>query len=121
MPPVPEPHLRVRLRQLAKDKPRCGYRRLHALLTRQGHVVNDKRVQYLSRGEGQPVRASRRKRALLGTSTAPADQISPPVQQTPSLPVAVVSRTLNAHDLAAHLDREPSECRGVVESFGSWT
>ncbi len=75
MPPVPEQQLRARLRQLAKDNPRYGYRRLHALLTREGHVVNHKRVQRLCRDEGLRVRVSRRKRARVGESTTPGDRL----------------------------------------------
>lgn len=75
VPPVPEQQLRARLRQLAKDNPRYGYRRLHALLIREGHVVNHKRVQRLCRDEGLRVRVSRRKRARLGTSTTPGDRL----------------------------------------------
>ena len=36
--------LRVRLVELAREKPRFGYRRLHVLLQRSGEVVNHKRV-----------------------------------------------------------------------------
>jgi putative transposase len=75
VPPVPEQQLRARLRQLAKDNPRYGYRRLHALLLREGYAVNHKRAQRLCRDEGLRVRVSRRKRARLGTSTTPADRL----------------------------------------------
>ena len=36
-----------RLRELAAAHPRYGYRRLHALLRREGHAVNPKRVRRL--------------------------------------------------------------------------
>jgi putative transposase len=36
--------LRVRLRELAEDRRRWGYRRLHILLKREGWTVNSKRV-----------------------------------------------------------------------------
>jgi putative transposase len=48
---------------------------LHALLTREGHVVNHKRIQRLCREEGLRVRVSRRKRARVGTSTTPGDRL----------------------------------------------
>jgi len=60
---------------LAKDNPRYGYRRLHALLPREGYAVNHKRVQRLCREEGPRVRVSRRKRARVGTSTTPGDRL----------------------------------------------
>jgi putative transposase len=54
--------LRVRLRELAAERPRYGYRRLHVLLVREGHQVNHKRVHRLYRQEGLAVRRRRRKR-----------------------------------------------------------
>jgi len=70
-PPAPERRLRARLRALAKAHPRYGYRRLHALLLREGFTVNHKRIQRLCRDEGLRVRVSRRERARVGTSTTP--------------------------------------------------
>jgi len=75
IPPAPERRLRSRLRTLAKANPRYGYRRLHALLLREGFTVNHKRVQRLCRDEGLRVRVSRRKRARVGTSTTPGDRL----------------------------------------------
>ena len=37
--------LRDRLMVLAQERRRCGYRRLHVVLRREGHAVNKKRVQ----------------------------------------------------------------------------
>jgi putative transposase len=54
--------LRQRLRQLAAERPRFGYRRLHALLRREGVPVNHKRVERLYREEGLAVRRRGRKR-----------------------------------------------------------
>jgi putative transposase len=53
--------LRCRLRELAAQRPRFGYRRLHVLLRREGIVVNHKRVERLYREEGLAVRRRRRK------------------------------------------------------------
>ena len=53
--------LRVRLRELAGARPRFGYRRLHALLRREGVMVNHKRVARLYRAEGLAVRGRKRK------------------------------------------------------------
>jgi putative transposase len=55
-------HLRRRLHELAAERPRFGYRRLHALLRREGVVVNHKRVERLYREEGLAVRPTTRKR-----------------------------------------------------------
>ena len=43
--------LRDRLKTLAQERRRFGYRRLHVLLRREGQVVNKKRVQRLYREE----------------------------------------------------------------------
>lgn len=57
--------LRTRLRSLAHERRRFGYRRLHILLRREGWVVNRKRVQRLYQEERLMVRKrSGRKRAL---------------------------------------------------------
>ena len=54
--------LRERLRDLAGERRRFGYRRLHVLLRREGHEVNHKRVYRLYREEGLTVRKRRCKR-----------------------------------------------------------
>jgi putative transposase len=65
--------VRSRLRELAAERPRFGYRRLHALRRREGIVVNHKRVQRLYGEEGLAVRRRRRKRlAREGRGAAPA-------------------------------------------------
>lgn len=53
--------VRTRLRELADQRPRFGYRRLHVLLRREGIIVNHKRVARLYRQEGLTVRQRRRK------------------------------------------------------------
>jgi putative transposase len=55
--------LRTRLRELAGEKRRYGYRRLHVLLQREGTTVNHKRVERIYREEGLSVRRRKRKRA----------------------------------------------------------
>jgi len=56
-----DPTLRTRLRELAGQRPRFGYRRLHVLLRREGIVVNHKRLERVYREEGLAVRRRRRK------------------------------------------------------------
>jgi putative transposase len=48
--------LRGRLRELAAEQRRFGYRRLHILLRAEGHVLNRKKTQRLYREEGLTVR-----------------------------------------------------------------
>ena len=57
-----DPLLRERLRELAYQRRRFGYRRLHVLLRREGWLVNHKRVYRLYREEGLAVRRRKRKR-----------------------------------------------------------
>jgi len=54
--------LRERLRELAWERRRFGYRRLHVMLRREGQMVNHKRVYRLYREEGLLVRKRSRKR-----------------------------------------------------------
>jgi len=58
--------LRQRLRELAAERPRYGYRRLHRLLVREGHPVNHKRIYRLYREESLSVRRRSRKRISQG-------------------------------------------------------
>ena len=54
--------LRLRLGELAKERSRFGYRRLHVLLRREGFEVNHKRVLRLYRLAGLNLRRQKRKR-----------------------------------------------------------
>jgi putative transposase len=53
--------LRRRLREVAAQRPRFGYRRLHVMLRREGIIVNHKRIERLYREEGLAVRRRTRK------------------------------------------------------------
>jgi putative transposase len=59
--------LRERLRELASERRRFGYRRLHVLLRREGIIVNRKKVQRLYREEGLTVRKRRGRKRAIGT------------------------------------------------------
>jgi putative transposase len=54
--------IRRRLAELARERSRFGYRRLHVLLRRDGHLVNHKRVLRLYRLAGLGLRRQKRKR-----------------------------------------------------------
>ena len=59
--------LRERLKILAHERRRFGYRRLHVLLRREGQVVNRKRVQRLYREEKLTVRRRGGRKRAMGT------------------------------------------------------
>ena len=59
------PELRHRLRALAGERRRFGYRRLHVLLRREGFSVNRKRIYRLYTQEGLTVRRRKRRRRVL--------------------------------------------------------
>ena len=57
-----DPKLLTRLHEIAEERPRFGYRRVHAILRREGFEVNRKRVYRIYRTAGLSVkRRSRRK------------------------------------------------------------
>jgi putative transposase len=56
--------LRTQLVELARSKPRFGYRRLHVLLRRSGEQVNHKRVHRIYREAGLAIRRKKRKHCV---------------------------------------------------------
>jgi putative transposase len=59
--------LRERLKALAQERRRFGYRRLHVLLRREGHALNRKRVQRIYREERLTVRRRGGRKRAIGT------------------------------------------------------
>src|SRR5437762_2105202 len=59
-----EEPLRTRLVELAREKPRFGYRRLQVLLRRNGERVNHKRVHRVYREAGLSLRRKKRKHCV---------------------------------------------------------
>jgi putative transposase len=64
--------LRARLRALAAERRRFGYRRLGYLLAREGLVPNHKKLLRIYREEGLKVRRRRGRKRALGTRSPPA-------------------------------------------------
>jgi putative transposase len=64
-----DPELRQRLRELAGERRRFGYRRLTVMLRREGRAVNHKRVYRLYVEEGLTVRRRERKRLKAAART----------------------------------------------------
>jgi len=63
----PETELRTRLRELANERRRFGYRRLYILLRREGEPSGINRIYRLYREEGLGVRKRRARRRAVGT------------------------------------------------------
>jgi putative transposase len=63
--------LRMRIRELAMNRPRFGYLRIHVLLRREGWFVNRKRVHRLYRLDGLQVRMRVRRRKRLSLQRGP--------------------------------------------------
>ena len=63
--------VRSRLRDIAQQRRRFGYRRLHILLRREGVVINRKKTQRLYTEEGLTVRKRRSRRRAVGARAAP--------------------------------------------------
>ena len=69
--PVPdaEAKLRARLREIAREHPRWGWKTAHTLVRREGWVLNRKRTQRLWRAEGLRRPQTCRKRRRVGPGT----------------------------------------------------
>jgi len=72
--------LRARLRELAGQRRRFGYRRLHILLRRDGVTINRKSTQRLYREEGLTVRRRKGRRRAVG-ARAPGPVLALPNQR----------------------------------------
>jgi len=65
--------LREKLRGLAHQRRRFGYRRLHILLRRDGIMINRKKTQRLYREEGLTVRRRKGRKRAVGGGLAKLD------------------------------------------------
>jgi putative transposase len=95
--------LRARLLELAAERPRFGYRRLHVLLQREGWEINRKRVYRVYRELGLAVRRKKRKRVAQASRLPRIVPIAPNLQWSIDFmrdPLASgrVFRTLNVVD-----------------------
>ena len=64
---TPDTALRQRLRAMAAERRRFGYRRLFVLLRREGETSSKNRIYRLYREEGLTVRKRRARRRAIGT------------------------------------------------------
>ncbi len=100
--PADQP-LRERLLELAAERPRFGYRRLHVLLRREAWVINRKRVYRVYRELGLAVRRKKRKRVAQANRLPRVVPIAPDIQWSmdfmrDTLASGRVFRTLNVVD-----------------------
>ena len=65
--------LQTRLVELARAKPRFGYRRLHVLLEREGEAMNHKRPHRVYREAGLAIRRRRRKHCIRAAPPTPLE------------------------------------------------
>ncbi len=65
---VPDcPELRKRMREIAGERRRFGYRRIGLMLAREGMIMNHKKLRRLYREEGLAVRRRRGRKRATGT------------------------------------------------------
>ena len=72
--------IRKEIIELSQKHPRYGYRRILALLRRQGWTINGKRVQRVRREEGYKVSQKQRRTRRVGLSTAERQKAERPNQ-----------------------------------------
>jgi putative transposase len=73
--------LRLRIREIARLRPRFGYLRIWVLLRREGWMINTKRVRRLYRLEGLQLRLRVRRRKHTALHRGPAPQPAGPVER----------------------------------------
>ncbi len=127
--------LRARMKELASERRRFGYRRLHILLTREGWTLNWKKLYRIYRDEGLTVRKRGGRKRALGTRAPMAipqgpnqrwslDFVSDALADGPRFRIlcviddfsreclaTVVDKSLSGHRVARELDRI-AEMRG---------
>lgn len=114
--------LRARLKELAAQRMRFGYRRLTAVLVREGIAVNHKRVYRLYREEGLAMRIRQRRRirwtgAVSGPVAARANQRWSIDFVSDCVSTGRVIRMLPTNRIAAGHPRHRLDFRGVLR----WT
>lgn len=82
--------LRARILELARERPRFGYRRIHVLLRREGWTGNRKRTYRIYREEQLWVRRRKRKRV----AAAPREAVPVPEQPNVRWSMDFVADTL---------------------------
>lgn len=106
-------HLKAQLQQLAHQRRRFGYRRLHLLLRRQGLKINHKKVYRLYKEVGlQVVQRKGRKRAL-GVRVRPTTLTKPNERQSVDFVHDVLKNSRRICCMTI-VDNYSRECLGLV-------
>jgi putative transposase len=110
--PVRDAPLRAQIRRLAIRHRRFGYRRIAALLRREGESVNDKRVHRLCKAEGLSVLRRRARRRVVRPVPMPSHDGAPNVVWACDF---VFDRCQNGHVLRCLtlLDEGTRECLAI--------
>jgi transposase InsO family protein len=109
--------LREPMRELARERRRFGYRRLHVLLKREGYIVNHKKLFRLYREEKLMV--GRRKRAI-GTRAPMLVPLRPNERcYHPGRELALRCAKGSALIRTSPLEQTPPVPRATLRDFGS--
>jgi hypothetical protein len=108
-----------RMVALSRENPRLGYRRIWALLNREGWEVNKKRIQRLWREAGLKVPTSReRKRSRLGISENGCTRRR--AEYSRECLALDTERSITAEGVVEILDRLYRAGRVSLHSLGKW-
>lgn len=99
---APDTELRGRLRELANERRRFGYRRLFVLLRREGEPSGVNRIYRLYREEGLTVRKRKARRKAIGTRA----------------PILVEARPMHA---GRWISSMTSSLMASVSAFSTWS
>ncbi len=100
--------LRDRMKAIAHERSRFGYRRIHVLLKREGVTVNHKRLLRLCREEKLSVRKRGGRKRAIGVAADPHSQRRPPAMRC-ATPDGVTHRHRalnNTHNYGVVIGRE---------------
>ena len=84
MPDCPE--IRTRMREIAAERRRFGYRRIGLMLEREGIAMNSKKLRRLYKEEGLAVRRRRGRKRATGTREPMPVPSAPGERRSPGLP-----------------------------------
>jgi putative transposase len=105
--------IRKEVLELSAQHPRYGYRRITALMRREGFEVNAKRVARIRREEGMKVSKKQRRMKRLGISTAERQRAERPGQVWSWDFVADQTETGSSFRILTLLDEHTRQCLAI--------